>query len=174
MIMHILASTPKWVFILFLALLWLGLQQLLPRSVSLSRATVVPLAMTGLSLYGVTSAFGDSGQALLAWIAGAVVVLSISFNLQSAPPIRFDARSRRFEMPGSAVPLVLFMGIFFTKYVVGVSIGMQPNLAQNSNFALTVSAIYGVFSGIFLARAAKLWRLALGQNLTAQDKLAAQ
>ena len=73
MIMHILAGTPKWVFVLFFALLWLGLQQLLPRSVSLSRATIVPVVMTGLSLYGVTSAFGDSGQALLSWIAGALV-----------------------------------------------------------------------------------------------------
>lgn len=168
MIMHILANTPKWVFILFFALLWMGLQQLLPRSVSLSRATIVPLAMTVLSLYGVTSAFGDSGQALLAWIAGAVVVFSIGFNLQSASPIGFDLRSRRFQMPGSAVPLAVFMGIFFTKYAVGVSIGMQPSLAHDSNFALAVSALYGAFSGVFLTRAAKLWRLALAQNTTLQ------
>jgi hypothetical protein len=168
MIMHILAGTPKWVFVLFFALLWMGLQQLLPRSVSLNRATIVPLVMTGLSLYGVTSAFGDSGQALLAWIAGAVVAFTISLNLQNASPIRFDAHSRRFEMPGSAVPLVLFMGIFFTKYVVGVSIGMQPSLAHDSNFALAVSALYGAFSGVFLTRAAKLWRLALSQNTSLQ------
>ena len=168
MIMHILAGTPKWVFVLFFALLWMGLQQLLPRSVSLNRATILPLVMTGLSLYGVTSAFGDSPQALLTWIAGAVVAFTISLNLQNASPIGFDMRSRRFEMPGSAVPLALFMGIFLTKYAVGVSIGMQPSLAHDSNFALAISALYGGFSGIFLARAAKLWRLALAHMTTLQ------
>ena len=61
------------------------------------------------------------------------------------------------------MPLALFMGIFITKYAVGVSIGIQASLAHDGTFALTVSTLYGAFSGIFLARAARLWRLALQQ-----------
>ena len=64
------------------------------------------------------------------------------------------------------------MGIFFTKYAVGVSIGMQPALAHDTSFALTVSTLYGAFSGIFMARTAKLWRLALGQSLSLQPQMA--
>ena len=39
MLLQILANTPKWVFALFAALLWLGLSQLLTRRVGLSRIT---------------------------------------------------------------------------------------------------------------------------------------
>lgn len=160
MLMLILTNTPKWVFVLFAVLLWAGWTQMSPRSVGLKLVTIPPLAMTGLSLVGVTLAFGDSPQALLAWAAGAVVTFTAAYQLLRASKVQYDVSSRRFEVPGSVVPLALFMGIFFTKYAVGVSIGMQPSLAHNSSFALAVSALYGAFSGIFLARAAKLWRVA--------------
>ena len=163
MFTQILTNTPKWVFVLFAALVWLGLKQMLPRRVGLNRITIMPLAMTCLSLVGVTSAFGDAPQALLTWFAGAAVAFTLNFQLPSSAQIQYDAASRRFQMPGSTVPLALFMGIFFTKYAVGISLGMQPALAHNSGFALTIGALYGTFSGIFLARAAKLWRVALAQ-----------
>jgi hypothetical protein len=160
MLMQILSSTPKWVFVLFAALLWLGLQQMLPRTVGLNRATILPLAMTGLSLFGVISAFGQSPLALLVWMAGAAAAFAVSRQWLTGD-VPYDPSSRRFSLPGSAVPLALFMGIFITKYAVGVSMVMQPDLAHNSSFALAVSTLYGGFSGVFLARAARLWRIAL-------------
>ena len=153
----------KWVFVLFAALLWLGLKQMVPRTASLNRITIMPLAMTGLSLFGVTSAFGSSPQALLTWMVGAAAAFTAVYQMVRTTNFQYDVSRRIFQMPGSVVPLALFMGIFFTKYAVGASIGMNPSLAHDSNFALTVSTLYGAFSGIFLARAAKLWRVALVQ-----------
>lgn len=164
MLMQILTHTPKWVFALFFALVWLGGKQMLPRNVGVGRATVLPLVMTGLSLLGVTSAFGDSPQALMAWLAGVMLVGIASMQLLPADRARFDAHRSTFHIPGSAVPLALFMGIFFTKYAVGASIGMQPSLAHDSVFAAAVGALYGSFSGIFLARSANLWRLLFAQT----------
>jgi len=53
------------------------------------------------------------------------------------------------------------MGIFFTKYVVGVLLAMHPELAHQVAFAVGISALYGVFTGIFTGRAIRLWRLAI-------------
>src|SRR4030095_9490068 len=61
MLIQILLHTPKWVYALFAALLWLGLRQLLAGSASLTRVTLLPIAMTGLSVYGVASGLGGSG-----------------------------------------------------------------------------------------------------------------
>ena len=164
MFMQILTHTPKWVFVLFVALVWLGLTQMRPRRVGLNRATILPLAMTALSLFGVTSAFGNSPQALLSWVAGTVLAFALNFQILPSAHIHYDATNRRFQLPGSGVPLALFMGIFFTKYAVGISMGMQPALAHHASFAMVVGGLYGVFSGIFLSRAAKLWRVALAQG----------
>jgi hypothetical protein len=56
------------------------------------------------------------------------------------------------------------MGIFFTKYAVGVALGMHLAQANDVSFAIPVSALYGAFSGVFAARAARLWRLAMAQE----------
>ena len=40
MLLQILTQTPPWVFILFVALLWLGVQQMAPRTMPLRRATL--------------------------------------------------------------------------------------------------------------------------------------
>ena len=77
---------------------------------------------------------------------------------------RYCNASRRFDLPGSAMPLVLIMGIFLTKYLVGVELAMQPALARDSAFALQIAALYGAFSGLFVARAMRLWRLAHGEG----------
>jgi len=53
------------------------------------------------------------------------------------------------------------MGILCTKFAAGVALAQQPALAQSVAFGWAVSAPYGALSGIFLGRAARLWRLAL-------------
>ncbi len=164
MLLQILANTPKWVFVLFAALLWLGLSQLLTRRVGLSRITGLAIGMSAFSLYGTVSAFAGVPMALLAWLAGAAAVFALLAGRAAPAGTRYDAATRRFTVPGSAVPLAVMMGIFLTKYAVGITLGMQPAVARDLLFALAVSAVYGAFSGVFAARAARLWRLAMAQE----------
>ena len=62
---------------------------------------------------------------------------------------------------GVFVPLLLIVGIFMVKYVVGVELAMAPRLAHDAQYALVVATLYGAFTGVFVGRAARLWRLAL-------------
>lgn len=163
MLMQILTNTPPWVFAVFGILLWQGINQMRPRTVGITGSTIVPLSMTALSLYGVVSAFGDTPQSLLTWVVGAALAFAVYCSVARTTQIRYEATSRTFLLPGSVVPLVLFMGIFLTKYAVGVSLRMQPALAHDSSFALALGLLYGAFSGVFLARSAQLWRVALAQ-----------
>jgi hypothetical protein len=71
----------------------------------------------------------------------------------------WDGGERRFVVPGSALPLVAMMGLFMTKYAVGVSLTLNPSLHLDVIFTVSVAAIYGGFAGLFLGRAARLWRL---------------
>jgi hypothetical protein len=160
MLNQIILNTPRWVWLLLLALLWLGLSQTLTRTVSLKRLTLTPLAMTALSLSGVVGTFG-AGAALLVWLLVAALSATL-LALQALPDTtRYDPATRSFCLPGSWLPLALILGIFLTKYFVGVVTAMQPALIQDAAFALGFSALYGAFSGVFLARAARLWRLAM-------------
>ena len=161
MLMQILLHTPRWVFFLFAALLVLGLSQLAGRQAGLRKVSILPLAMLGLSFYGVVSAFAGQPWAVLGWL----VALTGAAAAVSSRPLpqgtAYEPATRMFALPGSATPLALMMGIFFTKYAVGVALVMSPALGQQAGFAWAISALYGALSGVFLGRAMRLWRLAL-------------
>jgi hypothetical protein len=159
MIYQIISRTPVWVWALFALLVWLGIVQSRPRTMSLARVVIIPAVLTILSMFGTVSAFGATPLVLITWIVFAV--LFALFTLRRPQPVgdRFDPKTRQLHVMGSWVPLALMMGIFANKYIVGVSLGMQPELARALSFSLVFSAIYGTFSGVFIGRAARLWKL---------------
>ena len=159
MLNTILSHTPLWVFGILAALVALGSAQMKTRQMTVQRASAIPLVMVVLSLMGTVSAFPGSALALASW-ATAFTLTTATRVQQGAPrDAAYHPETRRFTVPGSTVPLLLMMGIFFTKYAAGASLGLQPQLAQLPGFACVISAAYGVFSGAFLARGWRLWRL---------------
>ena len=166
--LQILQHTPTWVFGLFALLLALGSRQLLPTRAGLRRLTVMPVAMAGLSVLGMTSSFGSQPAALAAWAAAAGVALWLVLQRPLPPGVRYDRTQMRFILPGTVVPLMLMMGIFFTKYAVGVQTALHPQLMHQAGFALAVSTLYGAFAGVFLGRSLRLWKLALRSADAAQ------
>lgn len=154
----IVQHTPIWVWGLLLLLIALGVSQARARQIGLARATLLPVAMLGLSLWGVLSAFG-SASAIAAWLLATAFVTALSLRVEFVAGASWLAAERRFQMPGSWWPLALILGIFVTKYGVAVSLALQPQLHAVAAFAIGACLLYGVFSGLFAGRALTLWRL---------------
>jgi hypothetical protein len=55
--------------------------------------------------------------------------------------------------------MALILALFCVKYAVGASLAISPALSADRSFAAAVSLAYGVFSGLFLARAFAVWKL---------------
>lgn len=156
---QVLTRTPVWVWALLAALLVLGFSQARPRRVGLVRVALLPLGMAGFSLYGTASAFGASPLVLGSWLTACALLLAM-VPLPVPVGARFDSAKREFDLPGSWVPMALILGIFLTKYGVGASLALHPELKANVGFSVAIAALYGVFSGVFAARAASLLRMA--------------
>ncbi|HSV59872.1 MAG TPA: DUF6622 family protein [Variovorax sp.] len=164
MLLQILAHTPKWVFAIFIGLLLLGARQLRGGRVGLLRMTLMPLAMSALSFYGVVSVFGEASLALLGWAGAACAAAAYIVRRPLPAGTRYDPSARTFQLAGTGVPLALMMGIFFTKYAVGVLLVMHPQLAHQAGFAAGIGTLYGAFAGIFAARSLRLWKLAMRRD----------
>lgn len=161
MIAQILINTPLWVWGMLAGLLVLGFSQTRNRTVGLPRIIILPVTLGAFSLYGTISAFGTSPAVLGSWLATAILLVLVVTQLPLPAGSRYDSATRQFQLPGSWIPMALIMAIFLTKYVVGVSLVMHPELKVHANFSLTIGTLYGVFSGIFAGRAIRLVRLAL-------------
>jgi len=170
----IASKTPHWVWGLLAGLLTLGASQLKTRRVARARVAVMPLVMTPFSFFGMVSGFQASGQlgiAIALWTAACAGCMSLMLWQTTCAPAgaRYNADTGTFDLPGSAVPLALIIGIFLTKYIAGIELAIQTHLVHNPLFVWSLATLYGTFSGAFLARGWRLWRLALvNVSMTAQ------
>jgi hypothetical protein len=155
---EVLSHTPGWVWAVLASLLVAGALQMRPRTIGLARATALPLALMALSLAGVATVFGTPAS-FGAWAVGALVSAAIVSRGGAQRGARWSATDRVFHLPGSALPLVLMLGIFCTRFAVGASVAIHPGLVHVPAFAAAACLAYGAFSGVFGARVWLLWRL---------------
>lgn len=161
----IVRSTPSGVWGLLAGLVALGASQMRERTASRLRVLAMPAAMTAFSAYGVMSAFGGAGNAAWAvgcWAAAAVLAACLLVVIAPRAPqhTRFDAASGQFHLPASVAPLLLILAVFLTKYAVGIELALRPQAASSLGFTLPVCLMYGLFNGLFVARALRLQLLA--------------
>lgn len=156
MALGILQNTPYWVWGIFLLLLVLGLSQTRARKVSRVLVYVLPAIMIPLSLAAILGMFGAGPLPLTAWVLGIVAAFVLNVFVFRAPSaVRYDRAQQKFEVGGSAVPLLLMMTIFLARFVVGVTRAVNPSLTATPAFIGIVSAVLGLCSGLFAARAMK-------------------
>jgi hypothetical protein len=160
--MIILQHIPPWVFLILAALLWLGLSARNDRLVRWRVPIIIPIAMTFMAITSLLGQYGATDlllPALLSWFG---VCALIGWGVAKRPlpdSFRYDLELAKFHLPGSYVPLAMYLGIFAFKFMVGFMTGMHMPIVNELFFVLGISAIYGLFSGVFLASAWRLYQL---------------
>jgi len=157
LIVEIVKHTPLWAFVLFVFLIILGLQQSKQRTVKKFLLLPLPIGMAFLSYYGVFSSFGLSPVSSGLWLFALVSVAYFSGKYFPAKGVEFSAEAGYINIPGSWVPLLLMMAIFFSKYLVAVLSALQPSIVLSAGFMIFCTLLYGAFSGVFVARAMSMW-----------------
>nr|WP_329956061.1 DUF6622 family protein [Collimonas silvisoli] len=152
MFMQIISHTPIWVWALLAFLIYRGILASVDREVTLKKLSIIPLIMLALSWQGVSTVFGVTPLPMLCWLLAAAAAATLNWRLfRKERVIAYPERGVVFQR-GSWLPLMLMMGIFLTKYTVGVTLAMHPGLAHDAAFTAAVCALYGVFNGMFIGR----------------------
>src|SRR5690606_4221 len=152
----ILSNTPTWVFALFVALLVLGLVQTRTRTVRKIPALLLPAGMIALSLAGIHSSFGLRPAPLVSWAAALAIAALVGYAWFRDESVEYDATWQKFVVPGSWAPLAVIMAIFLAKYAYAVMRALDAEVIAAPVFIVALSAVYGLLSGYFGARALNL------------------
>ena len=156
MILQIVTHTPAWVFGLLVLLLVFGYMQTRTRTVGKVPALLLPAGMIALSLAGVYSSFGFTPLPLATWAVAYTLATFVGYTFFRDERIHYQAADGKFFMPGSWVPLLVIMAIFVAKYGYGVLNAMHAELLSSPVLIGGLSAVYGLLSGYFSARAVQL------------------
>jgi hypothetical protein len=156
LIVQILSHTPAWVFVLFAVLLAFGLMQARTRTVRMIPALLLPAGMIALSLAGINSSFGLKPVPLASWAVALAATAAVGHALFRDKRVEYDAATKKFFIPGSWVPLAVIVAIFFAKYAYAVMHALKFDVISAPLFIVALSAVYGLLSGYFAARAVNL------------------
>ena len=165
----IVQKTPPWVWGLLAALVLLGVSQLRTRRLTWRRAVAPAIGLALFSLVNLARDLSSTpwlAPGLLVWLAAFAVLMLLGTRSGPRPGTRYDPVADRSVLPGSVMPLLTSLAIFFLKYGIGVELAMQPTLRLEPAFALGMCAAYGALTGYFAARPFSLWQLAARQTAT--------
>lgn len=152
------ASIPAWPFAILFALVSLGYRLSRTRVVRPRTVATVAIAMLVFSLYGVAASFGANALALIAWTAG--VAISILMGGAAFAPSGLTREGSSVRVPGSWLPLFLLLGIFAGKFALGFAHGAGLHVVHEPWLVAGASAVFGLLSGAFAARAMAVHRFA--------------
>jgi len=154
MLSNIVTHTPLYVWAILAFLVSRGVMAMRERELAFKSLYIIPLLMLLLSLQYISMKFGLAPLPLGAWLAGACVAGALAWRMGAA---RISAGSApgRVTVAGSALPLLLMVSIFFTRYATAVALAIAPELAGQSLFMIAVCLLFGAFNGLFLGRLAR-------------------
>ena len=149
-------EAPTWVYLLLVGLIALGVRRLKTREVPVVVALLPAIAFLAWSVVG-ADAFASragSGTALACWLAGAAVgVASVHVVAEPRGTILPGGRVR---LPGTWLPLVLYLGVFVARFFCGAWATIRPAEAITATGTATV---IGAAMTTRLVVAVKRWRL---------------
>lgn len=149
--MEIFQKTPVWVWVLFGLLIVLGYAQTKERTLSFTRALIIPLVMFFLSLQGVISLFGP-GLGIVAWALGMGLLSKMTLGYKVVQSVTYEPQKKLFIIQGGWVWFWVIMGIFWLKYILSVISNVAAGLLSIPWVFLSASFCLGGLSGFFLAR----------------------
>lgn len=151
--LQIIKGTPYWVWLLLVYLIFVGIEALKDRKVTLFRLAIMPMIFI---IWSLLSLYNKTIFALVVypvnWVAGAI----LGFLFMQKLNIKVDKTSRLISVPGSMVPIILSCSFFLVKYFLGVAYALNPILKINIVVTGFDAGLSGIFSGFSFGRFLKI------------------
>lgn len=162
-VQQFLLQTPIWVYVVLALLIFRGIKACQTRIVALRKLFIIPAIFMVLSLHTLLTTYILNADLISTWALGIAIGSGIGWLINHAKDIKVDGQQQLFLIPGSAMTLILVLLIFVSKYYFGYQITVSPEETHQINFAITLIAISGVCSGLFIGRLINyLYRLKKG------------
>jgi hypothetical protein len=152
-----MSHVPAYVYVLFLALLWMGVARCFPRTIRVERLLIMPALMTVLGVRGFVSLFhGPDNADLFAAVLGAAIGLAIGYRHVRRWAVRIDRSARTIAVPGDVMMLVIILATFAFEFALHYGIDSAAAWAGSALVPPVSAAVWSLFVGMSAGRNAKL------------------
>ncbi|OGT38285.1 MAG: hypothetical protein A3F12_05240 [Gammaproteobacteria bacterium RIFCSPHIGHO2_12_FULL_38_14] len=145
-------NVPMYVYIIFFALIYMGINRCFSRVIKLRRLFVAPLFFTLLSIRGMVTLFDIQIHDVTLWVIGCVIGMFLGYIHVQNRRVKADHKQQLIQLPGDWSMLCLILAIFGFEFFVHYSIDAQWALASTLLFKSTSLIILGVIAGMSSGR----------------------
>ncbi len=154
----ILASTPIWVWALFIFLLTRGIAAFQDREMALNRLFILPVTFFIWTVYSVGHKTVFVWLSFMMMLAGAVTGIVLGWLIwRKKPRLIRKPHSSLIICPGTSLSLLLMVASFMLKFSLAVWTAVHPELFLLLSFNLLFGFVNGVIGGIFWGGALTLF-----------------
>lgn len=169
MLIDIVAGTPSYVWLILALLVYRGIARLSPREIRLRSLVILPLVF--LFLAGHRLATLHYTHAVIAGFGGGLVAGALLVVMLRPQDRLSHAGGDRARVAGEWHTLAMVLALFAALYAQNAGLAVNPALAENLPFMLTVNAVIGLATGFSIGRAAVYLVKARGLARTAETAI---
>lgn len=149
---NIFHSTPAWVFILFVFLIYRGIKACFEQTVQLRKLFILPIIFTILSLHTLINKLNINDVLIYIWLMASTLGAVIGWQIASKQKIKINQKKGLLHLSGSPFTLIAILLIFIVKYYFGYKLSSTPNITSHLSFDILMIGLYGIFTGVFVGR----------------------
>ena len=164
-IWNILKHTPTYVYVIFIYLMYTGLQARKEQVISIFKPVALAAVFSYMAIDMLIRSFQMNATVLGIWLFSLSLGIFLGWLQFSRKNIQVDKEKKLIKLPGTWSSLFLILIIFSSKYFFGFMYFRSPHLFQNLGFQVFALLISGSTSGLFIGRLANcFYRLKVDQH----------
>lgn len=154
-ISSIVIGTPSWVWLLFIFVMYRGLQACKSRTFSVYKLGIIPALFLALSIQGICTLQCPMPGMWVLWCSGLLLGVIQGWYIFKTNPIEADKKKCLIKIPGSSLILVLSLIIFASKYYIGYLAATNPALLLQTHM-MTIRILFSsLMPGLLIGRTAR-------------------
>lgn len=143
---RIMLNIPIYVYVIFAALVWLGLRYCRPRTVTISRLALLPCLMAYSGVRGYADLFPSAGTPdIAAAVAGGLAGALAGWLHANGWDLRIDRAARQITMPGDPMMLVIILSIFAFEFALRYGAAVKAAWFLSGYAAPATAAVWSLF-----------------------------
>ena len=150
---QMLINTPWWVWLIFAYLLSKGIKMSKVGIVKIRKLIVLPILFLLFSIHTMKDTLVyPTNFDVLHWVLAIVVGSALGWLQLSSVGIKIDKEKPKVAIPGSFIPLGIFIFLFFANYFFFYKIAINPQIIDCALYRLGLLYVLGGTMGFFLGR----------------------
>ena len=147
-----LRHIPWWIYIVLVYWIFVGLKAIKTNIVAFKPSLINPVVFLIVSIYMLYASFAINGLSVGSLLVAILIGTTVGYFQVKTTHVIVDKDNHLLKIPGTFSTLTLILIIVFVQLYLGYELANDPKLLTNTSFEITVLAVQGGATGLFIGR----------------------